>query len=58
MSLEDIRRSLDESSFDRKQALPAQRRALETRAQEAAAMIRVVDRALEALESSSARAGS
>lgn len=46
LALEDIRRSLDDPSFDRRQALLAQRRQLEQRATATAAMIAAVDAAL------------
>jgi DNA-binding transcriptional MerR regulator len=49
LSLEDIRRSLDDPSFDRRKALIAQRTALEQRAQQTAAMIAAVDNALALL---------
>lgn len=49
LSLEAIARSLDDPAFDRRQALLAQRQQLEQRAQETAAMISAVDRALEVI---------
>jgi MerR family transcriptional regulator, thiopeptide resistance regulator len=49
LSLEEIRRSLDDPRFDRRSALHEQRRALEARAGRTAAMIRAVDHALAAL---------
>jgi DNA-binding transcriptional MerR regulator len=53
LSLEQIRRSLDDPGFDLKQALRKQRAELEARAQRAAQMIRAVDQALAALEANS-----
>lgn len=50
LPLEDIRRSLDDPDFDHLGALRAQRRELERRAQQTAALIRAVDHALAALE--------
>lgn len=50
LSLEDIRRSLDDPSFDRRAALRAQRSELATRAHRTAEMIRAVDHALALLE--------
>ncbi|HVU52129.1 MAG TPA: MerR family transcriptional regulator [Polyangia bacterium] len=50
LPLEEIRRSLDDPRFDRRAALRAQRRELETRAAHTAAMIRAVDHALAALD--------
>ena len=50
LSLEAIRRSLDDPRFDRRQALLAQRAELETRAERAAEMIRAIDAALTAIE--------
>jgi len=46
LSLEEIRRSLDDPSFDRREALLAQRRQLEQRAADTTAMIAAVDAAL------------
>jgi DNA-binding transcriptional MerR regulator len=46
LSLEDIRRSLDDPGFDRRETLRAQRAQLETRAHRTAEMLRAVDRAL------------
>lgn len=51
LSLEDIRRSLDDPSFDRRQALLAQKRELQERAAQAAAMIAAVDAALALVNS-------
>jgi DNA-binding transcriptional MerR regulator len=51
LSLEEIRRSLDDPRFDRKKALVKQREQLKKRAQQTDAMIRAVDSALAALES-------
>jgi DNA-binding transcriptional MerR regulator len=50
LTLEEIRRSLDEPSFDQREALRAQRRQLEARARQTSAMIRAVDHALAALD--------
>jgi DNA-binding transcriptional MerR regulator len=49
LSLEDIRSSLDDPSFDRRAALEAQRDALAERAERTAAMLSAVDAALAAL---------
>lgn len=49
MSLEEIRRSLDDPGFDRRAALERQRRELAARADRMAAMLRAVDAALAAL---------
>lgn len=49
MPLEEIRRSLDDPSFDRRAALEKQRQVVATRAQHAAAMLRAIDAALAAL---------
>ncbi len=49
-SLEDIKRSLDDTRFDRRQALLEQRRRLLERAQETQAMIRAIDRAVAILD--------
>jgi MerR family transcriptional regulator, thiopeptide resistance regulator len=50
LTLEVIGRSLDDPDFDRRQALLAQRRQLERRAEQTAEMIRAVDRALAVVE--------
>jgi DNA-binding transcriptional MerR regulator len=50
LSLEDIRRSLDDPNFDRREALLAQRAALASRAERTAGMIRAIDAALTAIE--------
>ncbi len=50
LSLEAIRRSLDDPGFDRRTALIEQRRALEGRAKQAAAMIRAIDVAIGVLD--------
>jgi len=50
LSLEDVRRSLDDPSFDRKAALLAQRAELEERARRTDAMLRAVDAALADLQ--------
>jgi DNA-binding transcriptional MerR regulator len=53
LSLEAIRRSLDDPAFDRKQALLLQRRELAKRAQHTAAMLRAVDAALALMDGGS-----
>lgn len=53
LALEEIRRSLDDPRFDRKKALLAQKKQLQERAQQTAAMIRAVDAALTILEKGS-----
>ena len=50
LALEEIRRSLDDPRFDRKQALLDQKRELQKRAQQTTAMIRAIDAALRVLE--------
>ena len=50
LSLEEIRRSLDDPSFDRREALLAQRAALVARTERAADMIRAIDATLTAIE--------
>lgn len=50
LSLEQIRRSLDEPNFDRRRALLAQRAELEKRAQQTEAMLRAVDAALSLID--------
>jgi DNA-binding transcriptional MerR regulator len=50
LSLEEIRRSLDDPRFDRRNALLAQRQHLEKRVQRTAEMIRSIDAALEILQ--------
>jgi MerR family transcriptional regulator, thiopeptide resistance regulator len=50
LSLEEIRRALDDPEFDRKAALLRQRAELEKRAGQTAAMLRAVERALLQLE--------
>ncbi len=50
LSLEAIRRSLDDPRFDRRQTLLAQRRELQMRSEHTAAMIRAIDAALAMLE--------
>ena len=52
LSLEEIRRSLDDPRFDRKVALLDQRKRLRDRARQAEAMIRAIDVALAALDGS------
>lgn len=49
LSLEDIKRSLDEPGFDHRAALLTQRRALEARLTRTHAMLRAVDTALQSL---------
>jgi DNA-binding transcriptional MerR regulator len=51
LSLEAIRRSLDDPKFDRRQALLLQRAELQARSAQAAAMLRAVDAALALLDS-------
>lgn len=53
LALEEIRRSLDDPRFDRRQALLAQRQHLEQRVEETNGMIRAIDAALGALSDSS-----
>jgi DNA-binding transcriptional MerR regulator len=50
LSLEEIRHSLDDPSFDRRRALLAQRVELQARARETDAMLRAIDAALEHLD--------
>ena len=50
LSLEEIRRSLDDRNFDRREALLAQRAAVAARAERAAGIIRAIDAALAAIE--------
>ena len=50
LSLEAIRRSLDDPGFDRREALRAQRAELAARAERATDMIRAIDAALTAIE--------
>jgi MerR family transcriptional regulator, thiopeptide resistance regulator len=52
LSLEEIRCSLDDPRFDRKQALLTQRQLLAKRAEQTAAMLRAVDAALKLLAES------
>lgn len=49
MSLEQIKRLLDDPQFDRRAALEAQREQIAARAERAAAMLRSIDAALAAL---------
>ena len=49
MTLEEIKRSLDDPSFDRRAALEEQRKQLASRAERTAAMLRAVDAALAAM---------
>ena len=57
LTLEEIRRSLDEPSFDRRQALLAQRAELEKRAQQTSAMLRAVDAAIAVIDGAEAGSG-
>jgi DNA-binding transcriptional MerR regulator len=50
LSLEEIRRSLDDPSFDRRQVLQQQRAALARRAQRTAEMLRAIDAAIAMLD--------
>lgn len=50
LTLEEIRRSLDEPSFDRRRALVAQRAELEKRAQQTRAMLRAIDAAIAVID--------
>lgn len=52
LPLEEIRRSLDDPSFDRRKALVAQRQQLHQRAEQTAAMLAAIDAALAIVESS------
>ena len=52
LSLEEIRRALDDPRFDRKTALLAQRERLIERVRQSEAMIRAIDAALDALQDS------
>jgi MerR family transcriptional regulator, thiopeptide resistance regulator len=51
LPLEEIRRSLDDPAFDRRQALHAQRQQLQRRAEQTTAMIAALDAALAIIES-------
>ncbi len=53
LSLEEVRRSLDDPSFDRRRALQTQRAALEHRAQHTAEMIRAIDAAIAIIDGAS-----
>src|SRR5687768_4616007 len=53
LALEEIRRWLDDPRFDRRQALLAQKRELQKRAQHTSEMIRAIDAALTVLEDGS-----
>ena len=55
LSLEEVRRALDDPSFDRRQALVAQRAELEKRAQQTHAMLRAIDAALRHLDEEAAQ---
>jgi MerR family transcriptional regulator, thiopeptide resistance regulator len=50
LPLEEIRRSLDDPSFDRRRALVVQRQQLQQRARQTEAMIRAIDAALAVLD--------
>ena len=50
LSLEEIRRSLDDPGFDRRQALIDQKKQLQARAEQTEAMIRAVDAALAVID--------
>jgi MerR family transcriptional regulator, thiopeptide resistance regulator len=50
LSLEDIRRSLDDPSFDRRRALVEQRALLRQRAEQTAGMLRAVERAIALID--------
>ncbi len=50
LTLEEIRRSLDEPSFDRRRALVAQRAELEKRAQHTQAMLHAIDAAIAVID--------
>jgi DNA-binding transcriptional MerR regulator len=54
LTLQEIRRSLDDPAFDLRQALRSQRGQLQGRAERTAAMLRAVDAALTILEADSA----
>lgn len=58
LSLEAIRRSLDDPKFDRRQALLLQRAELEARSAQTAAMLRAVDAALALLDEAGSGSGS
>jgi DNA-binding transcriptional MerR regulator len=55
LSLEDIRRSLDDPRFDRREALLAQRAELASRAERATDMIRAIDAALTVIKEADMR---
>lgn len=55
MPLEEIKRSLDDPSFDRRAALEKQREELAVRAERAAAMLRAIDATLAALPNDEGR---
>jgi DNA-binding transcriptional MerR regulator len=57
LSLEEIRRSLDDPSFDRRQALLTQRQQLERRAQQTQAMLRAIDAAIALIDAASESTG-
>ena len=53
LSLEEIRRSLDDPSFDRRRALLGQREALTRRAEQTSEMLRAIDAAIAMLDGAS-----
>jgi MerR family transcriptional regulator, thiopeptide resistance regulator len=55
MPLEEIKRSLDDPSFDRRAALEKQRKEIAARAERTAAMLRAIDTALAALANDGGR---
>jgi DNA-binding transcriptional MerR regulator len=57
LSLERIRQSLDDPAFDRRRALRAQRRQLQERSEQTAAMIAAVDTALAMVDAPDTRGG-
>src|SRR3954467_15753536 len=57
LTLEEIRRSLDEPSFDRRRALVAQRAELEKRAQHTQAMLRAIDAAIAVIDDANTPTG-
>lgn len=57
LSLEDVRRSLDDPGFDRRRALIEQRALLRRRADETAGMLRAVERALTMLDQKETEGG-
>jgi len=57
LTLAEIRRSLDEPSFDRRRALVAQRAELEKRAQHTQAMLRAIDAAIAVIDDANTPTG-